>query len=132
MSMQIANGNKNSYLKKYVLSIGEVVIYEDYMLAQLNEGITLNIETVQEIVMIAKKHFPEKPFAYITVRKNSYAVDPMLYLKVFEIENLKAIAIVSKKYIDNHNVKIEKHFFNKPMNIFKTLPEAIDWAKSHL
>lgn len=102
------------------------------MVAQLNEGITLNIETVQEIILIAKKHFPTQPFAYITIRKNSYAVDPMLYLKVFEIENLKAIAIVSSKFIDNHNVKIEKHFFNKPMNIFKTLPEAVAWVKTYL
>ena len=130
--MQIANQNTNSYIKKYTLQIGEVEIYTDYMLAQLNEGITLNIDTVSEIVSISNKHFPEKPFAYITVRKNSYAVDPMMYLKVFELENLKSIAVVSEKFIDNHNIKIEKHFFNKPMNIFKTLPEAITWATSHL
>ncbi|WP_046758007.1 hypothetical protein [Kordia jejudonensis] len=130
--MQLTNGDKNTYIKKYILSIGKIKIYEDYMVAQLNEGITLNIETVQEIINIAKNHFASKPFTYITIRKNSYAVDPMLYLKVFEIENLKAIAIVSNKFIDNHNVKIEKHFFNKPMNIFKTLPEAVAWAKSYL
>lgn len=130
--MRIANGNSNSFIKKYTLQIGKVEVYESYMLAQLNEGITLNIDSVGEIILIAKKHFPEKPFAYITIRKNSYAVDPMLYLKVFEIENLKAIAIVSDKFIDNHNVKIEKHFFNKPMSIFKTKDEAITWSKSHL
>jgi len=130
--VHIANENTNSYIKKYTLQIGEVEIYDDYMLAQLNEGITLNVDTVSEIVSISYKHFPKKPFAYITVRKNSYAVDPMMYLKVFEIENLKSIAVVSKKFIDNHNIKIEKHFFNKPMNIFKTLPEAITWATSHL
>ena len=130
--MQLTNGNKNSSLKSYLLSIGKIEIYEDYMIAQLNEGITLNIESVQEIILVAEKHFTEKPFTYITIRKNSYAVDPMLYLKVFEIENLKAIAIVYEKFIDNHNVKIEKHFFNKPMNIFKTLPEAVSWAKAHV
>ena len=130
--MQIANENTNSYLKKYTLQIGEVEVYGDYMLAQLNEGITLNIETVEEIILIALNHFPKEPFAYITIRKNSYAVDPMMYLKVFEIENLKAIAIVSDKFIDNHNVKIEKHFFNKPMSIFKTTTEAVAWAQSYL
>lgn len=130
--MQIANGNSNSYIKKYTLQIGKVEIYKNYMLAQLNEGITLNIESVGEIISIANKHFPTQPFAYITIRKNSYAVDPMLYLKVFEIQNLKAIAIVSDKFIDNHNVKIEKHFFNKPMNIFKTKEEAIIWSKTYL
>jgi len=130
--LQLTNGHQNSYIQKYILNIGKIKIYEDYMVAQLNEGITLNVETVHEIILIAEKHFPKKPFAYITIRKNSYAVDPMLYLKVFEIENLKAIAIISSKFIDNHNVKIEKHFFNKPMNIFKTLSEAVSWAKQYL
>jgi len=130
--VHVINKNSNSHIKKYTLQIGEVEIYENYMVAQLNEGITLNIESVAEIIQIANKHFPTEPFAYITVRKNSYAVDPMLYLKVFEIENLKAITIVSNKFIDNHNVKIEKHFFNKPMRVFKTLEEAVTWSKTHL
>ena len=130
--LQITNGNSNSYIKRYTLQIGEVEIYESYILAQLNEGITMNIEAVEKIIAIAKKHFPSQPFAYITIRKNSYAVDPMVYLKAFEIENFKAIAIVSDKFIDNHNVKIEKHFFNKPMNIFKTKEEAVTWAKTYL
>ena len=130
--MQIANENTNSCLKKYVLHIGEVEIYDDFMLAQLNEGITLNIDTVGEILIIGRKHFPKKPFGYITIRKNSYAVDPTMYLKIFEIENLKAIAIVSEKIMDTHNIKIEKHFFNKPMNIFKSLPEAIIWVNTNL
>lgn len=130
--MQIANGNTNSYIKKYTLQIGKVEVYKTYLIAQLNEGITLNLESVGELLLISNKHFPKDPFAYITIRKNSYAVDPMMYLKIFEIENLKAIAIVSDKFLDNHNIKIEKHFFNKPMNIFKTLPEAITWATSLL
>ncbi|QHI35982.1 hypothetical protein IMCC3317_13330 [Kordia antarctica] len=130
--MEIANENTNSYLKRYILQIGEIEIYDDYMLAQLNEGITIDVDTVREIQSIGGKHFPTEPFAYITVRKNSYAVDPTIYLKVFEVENLKAIAIVSEKFIDVHNIKIEQHFFNKPMNIFKTLPEAVTWVKSHL
>ncbi|MBC8754697.1 STAS/SEC14 domain-containing protein [Kordia sp. YSTF-M3] len=130
--MQITNENKDSYIKKYTLQIGEVAVYENYMIAQLNEGITLNLDSIIEILHIKNEHFSKKPFAYITIRKNSYAVDPTMYLKVLEIENLKAIAIVSDKYIDSHNIKIEKHFFVKPMNIFKTLPEAITWATSHL
>ncbi|MEM6718092.1 MAG: STAS/SEC14 domain-containing protein [Bacteroidota bacterium] len=128
--MQIANENNNSYIKKYTLQVGEVEIYHNYMLAVINEGVTMNIDTASEVILIANKHFSATPFVYITVRKNSYSVDPMVYLKVIEIETLKAIAIVSDKFIDNHNVKIEKHFFNKPMQIFKTQEEAISWTNS--
>jgi len=130
--VKIANGNNNSYIKKYTLEVGKVEIYQNYMLAEINEGVTMNITTASEVIKIAYKHFSTQPFAYITVRKNSYSVDPMVYLKVFEIETLKAIAIVSDKFIDNHNVKIEKHFFNKPMQVFETQKEAIAWATSIL
>lgn len=131
--MQTTNGNNNaSHIKKYTLQIGEVEIYESYILAQFNEGITINAEVVEQIIAIAQKHFPLQSFAYITIRKNSYAVDPMVYLKAFELENLKAIAIVSNKFIDNHNVKIEKHFFNKPMRVYETLEEAVSWSKTYL
>lgn len=130
--MHIANGHNKSYIKKYTLQVGEIEVYDTYIKAEINEGVTMNLETASELILISHKHFPTKPFVYITVRKNSYSVDPMVYLKVFEIENLKAIAIVSEKFIDNHNVKIEKHFFNKPMQIFKTKQEAIAWANSLL
>lgn len=129
--MELTNRDKNLCIKKYLLSIGSIKIYEDYIIAQLNEGITLNLESAQEFMLIAKKHFSSKPFTYITVRKNSYAVDPMLYLRAIKIRNLKAIAIVSNKPMDVENIKIEKHFFNKPMDLFKTLPEAISWGKIH-
>lgn len=131
--MQLTDENTNSFIKKYTLPhIGEVEIYETYIIAEINEGVTMDMETGGELMVIARKHFPTQPFAYITVRKNSYAVDPLVYLKAFEIKNLKAIAIVSDKFIDIHNVKIEKHFFNKPMQVLETKEEAISWALSHL
>lgn len=130
--MQVTNENTNSFIKKYTLPIGVVEVYDRYILAEINEGVTMNEETASEMISIAHAHFPTQPFTYITVRKNSYAVDPMVYLKVFEIKNLKSIAIVSNKFIDNHNVKIEKHFFNKPMQVFKTKEEALAWSMSHL
>lgn len=130
--MQVANGNNNSLIKKYALKIGQLEIYPNYAVAELNEGITLNEDSVAEMVSITHLHYANTPFAYITIRKNSYAVDPIMYLKIFEIENLKAIAIVSTKSLDNHNIKIERHFFKKPMNIFSSFKEALTWAKSYL
>ena len=50
----------------------------------------------------------------------------MLY---YHLENLKAFAIVSQKSIDMHNVKIEKHFYKKPMELFDNLAYAIKWVK---
>ncbi len=130
--MQVAASHGNGVVKTYTLDIGKVTVYDNYMVAILNEGITLTLERAFELVGISEIHFRYRPFVYITIRKNSYAVDPTLYTQIFLLENLKGIAIVSDKEVDAHNIIIEKHFFKKPMTLHKTLHEAVSWAQSLL
>ncbi|NER11887.1 STAS/SEC14 domain-containing protein [Leptobacterium flavescens] len=102
------------------------------MVAQLNEGITLTLERSLELIGISEVHFRNTDFAYITVRRNSYAVDPTIYTHIKELKHLKAFAIVSQKKMDKHNFKIEKHFFgnNKPMGIFNEFDNALEWINT--
>ncbi len=116
------------FIKEYQLEIGKVTVYENYLISEFNEGITLSLDTSLELIGVTEVHFREKPFVYITNRVNSYAVDPTMYLKVKDIETLKGIAVVSDKECDYHNLKIEKHFFKKPMHLFHTIAEATDWV----
>lgn len=123
----------NDVIKIYELEIGSVCVYDNYMIAQLNEGITLTLERVFELIGISEVHFRGRNFAYITIRNNSYAVDPTVYTHLQSLANLKAIAIVSKKDIDKQNFKIEKHFYgNNTMQLFKELEDALIWVKSML
>lgn len=130
--MHVIKQNNHSFIKKYFLDIGTLELYDDYVVGELKEGITIDLESASKLKIIANKHFStDKPFTYISIRNNSYAVDPTVYLKI-KMENLKAIAIVSNKPNDIHNFKIEKHFFKKPMELFNSLPEAIIWTKQHI
>ena len=116
-------------IKKYKVDIGSVEVFENYMIANLNEGITLTIDTAIELIYIADIHFSTQDFIYITCRKNSYAVDPTLYTKVAEIPTLKGIAIVSDKIVDRNNLNVERLFFDKPMMLFESVTDATDWAE---
>jgi hypothetical protein len=124
------NGN---IIRVYELEIGRISVYKNFMLAKLNEGIVLTLERAFELIGIAEIHFRNKNFAYITIRKNSYSVDPTIYKHIKELTNLKAIAIVSANKFEKYSFKIEKHFFDtKPMKLFNELEDAINWVKKYI
>lgn len=127
--MRVGKFKKTIIVREYQLDIGKVQVYDNYMVAIFDEGITLTLERVYQIIGISEIHFREKNFGYISLRKNSYAVDPTIYTYLRELENLKAFAIVSIKEMDMHNFKIEKLFFKKPMKFFIEFNNALAWVK---
>lgn len=127
--MRVGKFKKTIIVREYQLDIGKVQVYDNYMVAIFDEGVTLTLERVYQIIGISEIHFREKNFGYISLRKNSYAVDPTIYTYLRELENLKAFAIVSIKEMDMHNFKIEKLFFKKPMKFFIEFNNALAWVK---
>ena len=116
-------------IKEYVLEIGTVKVYDNYMVATFNEGSTVTLERAYQVIGISEIHFRDRPFGFISFRKHSYAIDPTIYAYVRELENLKAFAIVSVKEMDMHNFSIEKMFYKKPMKFFIDYNNALAWVK---
>lgn len=102
-------------------------IYDDHVIVYINNGVTVSPENISELNFVTKKHFENKLYVYITVRVNSYTVDPMIYLESNKIENLLGFAIVSKDSKQISQVKIEKVFTNKKIKQFRTLKKALQW-----
>ena len=119
-------------VREYQLDIGIVQVYDDFMVSTFDEGATLTLERAYQIIGISEIHFRGKDFGYISLRKNSYAVDPTIYNYIRGLENLKAFAIVSKKEIDMHNFKIEKLFYKKNMEFFIEYDNAVAWVRKRL
>lgn len=119
-------------VKEYSLDIGTVQVYDNYIVATFDEGATVTLERAYQIIGISEIHFRDKKFGYISLRKNSYAIDPIIYTYLRGLENLKAFAIVSKKEIDMHNFKIEKMFYKKNMEFFIEFDNAVSWIKKRL
>lgn len=127
--MKVGSVNKKIIVREYNLEVGKIQVYEDYMVSIFDEGATLTLERAYQIIGISEIHFRNKNFGFISLRKNSYAIDPTIYNYLKELENLKAYAIVSVKEIDMHNFKIEKLFYKKPMKFFIEFENALKWVK---
>lgn len=127
--MKVRRPKKTIIVREYQLDVGKIQVYENYMVSLFDEGATLTLERVYQIIGISEIHFRDKNFGYISLRKNSYAIDPTIYTYLRQLDNLKALAIVSVKEIDMHNFKIEKLFYKKPMKFFIEFDNAVTWVK---
>ncbi|WP_250436586.1 hypothetical protein [Hanstruepera flava] len=109
---------------------GKITIYSNYVIAVMNEGVTITPNLNSVLEDIAKLYFSNKNFVYITHRVNSYAVDPNIYFKTSKIKNLVGFAVVSGKKIVLDNTELESIFLNKPFKSFTSIDDAISWANS--
>ena len=130
--MKYDAGKEPSVVKEYLLDIGTVRVYEDFMVSIFDEGATVTMERAYQLIGISEIHFRERNFGYISLRNNSYAIDPTIYTYLRGLENLKAFAIVSKKEIDMHNFSIEKLFYKKNMEFFIEYGNAVNWIKKRV
>lgn len=130
--MKVGHTKKTVIVREYQLETGIVQVFDDYMVAIFEEGVTITLERAFQIIGISEIHFRDKDFGYISLRKNSYAIDPTVYNYLREMDNLKAFAIVSIKEIDMHNFKIEKMFYKKPMKFFIEYENALAWVKKRV
>lgn len=127
--MKIGSSKKKVIVREYELEIGKIQVFENYMVSIFDEGSTLTLERAYQIIGISEIHFRDKNFGFISLRKNSYAIDPTIYNYLKQLDNLKAYAIVSVKEIDMHNFKIEKLFYKKSMKFFIEFDNALKWVK---
>ena len=112
----------------YDLDFGHVRIYECCMVVVMNYGIVVNKETIDYFEALRDTHFKDKDFGYISIRSNSYSVDPNVYKIVSEWEHLKAFAIVDVQGISQRTFVLESGFFKGEMQLFKDLRQAYRWV----
>lgn len=115
-------------MKTLNYEFGEIRVFKNFVVVVMKEGITVIPKYNDDLVHISENYFKGRPFGYITYRKNSYSVDPMIYLKTSKIENLIAFAVVSDDGLKVSNLEIEKRFLTKPFRHFKNLDNAKDWV----
>lgn len=116
------------------LDFGKVWFKDNILIAELDEGILLDVESNRKLLAIGKKNFGDDPYGYISYRVNSYAVNPMVYLDSASITNLKAIAVVSTNDMCRNNAILERQFYkdSNSFEVFATLDEAVSWIQSQL
>jgi hypothetical protein len=113
------------------LDFGKVWFSDKVLIAELNEGILLDVEQNRKLLEMGRKAFSNEPYGYLSYRKNSYAVNPMVYLESASTTNLKAIAVVTTDDTCRQNAILEKQFFKdrNSFEVFANLEEALNWLK---
>lgn len=129
MNMNLDCNKKSVIVKEYSVDGGVIQVFENYLVTIFDEGTTLKLEQVYQLIGISEIHFRDLNFGIISYRKNSIAIDPTTYTYLRSIENLRAFAIVSRREIDMHNYGVEKMFFKKNMQYFIELDNAVAWVK---
>lgn len=109
---------------------GEIRVFKSFVIVVMKEGITVKPEYNKELVNISEKYFKGTLFGYISYRKNSYAVNPLVYLETSEIKNLAAFAVVCTDGLKASNLELEKIFLKKPLRHFSNLDDAKDWVNN--
>ncbi|HEA21739.1 hypothetical protein LCGC14_1081010 [marine sediment metagenome] len=130
--MKVERPKKKIIVREYEVENAKIQVFDNYIITLFDEDATLTMETAYQVIGITEIHFRNKNFGIISLRKNSYAVDPITYTYLRQLNNLKAFAIVSVKEIDMHNFKIEKLFYKKPMKFFIEFDNALEWVKKRV
>jgi len=117
------------------LDFGSVSIHEDFIVAKMNEGILFDISKNETLLEMGTEVFQGKPYAYISHRVNSYAVDPMVYKQSAKFPNLKVIAVVSENEMTRTLASTVEREFYTDSNCFKVFTElknATSWVQGKL
>ncbi|MEL6812946.1 MAG: hypothetical protein AAFP76_16600 [Bacteroidota bacterium] len=112
----------------YDLGYAEAFIFDQFLINQIREGVTITPRHNKKLEEIIDKHFKNRPVVYISNRINSYAVNPITYIDTSKIHNLLAMAIVADTDINKKNAIYESSFYKKPFQVFETLSEAMAWV----
>lgn len=123
--------NKN--FKQYHLSLGTVYFFENYFIAEFNEGTDIDFFNFQEIHDLVQEHFGDSPFGFISNRINSYSIN-LNHAELFNISypNLKAYAVVVYKSLSEKIFELENIFFEFNRKAFNDMNDAVKWVEAIL
>ena len=115
----------NNPLYQDKLPFCTVSVYADYVYAIMDEGITVHAEYNDILLELVHNFIETDPFVYITHRKNSYAVDPTIYIETAKIKNLTGFIVIDEGKSKDDVLNFERSFFKKPFIKCSTLEEAL-------
>ena len=108
--------------------VATVYFYKNIVVVEANEGVNISYKSAFSLLIRGLSILKNRPWVYISNRKNSYSVTPTDYKYLKRVPSLKAMAIVSNSQTGKVNAKIESTFFDRPFQIFDSINDAAQWA----
>ena len=115
-------------LKTTDLPFTTLKFYKKYVVSVVNEGEVLSKHQLQELINICDRFYKDEGYVYISERIHIYNVDPTIYLNLYNVKNLKGIAITSSHITALNMANFEKNFSSVPFEVFTDFKDARAWA----
>ena len=121
--------SKSLNYKKITEDFGYFFLIDNFIIAELNEGIHFDWEKTQKLVEILLKHYGDNcRVGYISNRINPYSTEPQNWAKFTKnYDIIVASAVVTYSEISYMNATIEKMFSEKSLKRCKNINQAIEW-----
>lgn len=121
-------------LKSIAIEMGEIHLFHEIAIIEFKEGADLNIKNTLDLVHYIQMHFGlDKPFALISNRVNSYAMQPLDSRKVKQqFPNLKGYGVVATNSAARLGAEIENDFCTTHEIIYTDLCDAFYTLKERV
>lgn len=119
------------FIRYEALDIGDFFFFENFLIIELKEGVTVTLQSFSEAETLMKQVFGNNKFGFIANRINSYAIK-VEDMKIFNerFKNLAAYATVTYTELSVKVFEIENCFFNFNRKKFNSLTNAIEWVNN--
>ena len=119
----------------FAYDFGTLTVEGNLIIGEMHEGLDIGVDVMQETFRLARALFGDEKWVYISNRANSYSLQPVVYVKIQEIENnLVAYAAVlpshkTQVYTDTEKMLVNQQF---AYAVFNTMDEARAWVGTFL
>lgn len=119
----------------YEYDFGNLTVDGNIIIGEMREGKDIGVDVMRETFRLARELFGDDKWGYISNRSNSYSLQPIVYVRIQEIENnLVAYAAVlpsnkSQIYTDTEKMLVEEQF---EYAVFNSMDDARAWVTAQL
>ena len=108
-------------------------IHQNCVISTIHEGVLFDVKERRELYKVFDTYFDNRPFVYISNRKNDYTVNPTSYLQKEDYTNhLVGMAVLCYSKSSYQTALFEKKFYDRAFNVFYSVEACKLWAKEIL
>lgn len=140
LNMTIENSPEiYAFHEHHSIALGELYFFEQYVVAEFNEGVNIDFESFNEARILISKFYGNRSIGFIANRVHSYSIvltEAPKFYKTFS--NVIAYAIVNYSSLSEQIVEIENQLIkNQSLALdnrkqFRDLDAAITWVNQRL
>ncbi|WP_347926304.1 hypothetical protein [Pontimicrobium sp. SW4] len=131
--MQFKNSKYfNSNYKILSLKFGDFYLHENYVIAEIAEGVHIDKSKIEDLIILLVDHYGENlKIGYIFNNINSYSIDSRQWINFNNDYNfIIASAIIFYNGISYINASIEKRLSKNSIKRCNNLDEALFWIEN--